>query len=248
MIIPLFVGRSKSIRALEKALAGEQKILLVAQKLYDDEHPTVENIYSVGTVATLLQMLKLPDGTVKILAEGEQRCQIQNFNEAEDYISADVTLVDEVPVSVKDAQALCRAVISQFEVYVKLNPKISVEILSSIIDIEDASRLADAIATHLILKLADQQALLSTFLVAERLEKLLGYLENEIDLLQIEQRLRTRVKQQMDKSQRDYYLNEQLKAIQKELADTEGEGLTELEKLKAKIKQADMPKEAFEKG
>lgn len=248
MVLPLFVGRAKSIRALEEAIATDQKIILVAQKQYDEEQPTLEHIYPVGTIATLLQTLKLPDGTLKILVEGKQRCQIQNIYEVNNYITADVQVMGELPLDVKETEVLCRAITSQFEIYAKLNTKISVETLVSIINIENPSRLADAMAAHLSLKLSDRQTLLSTFPLVERMEKLLAYLEIEIDLLQVEQQLRVRVKHQMDKSQRDYYLNEQLKAIQKELGEPAGEGLTDLEKLTAKIKQADMPKEALEKS
>lgn len=247
MGVTLFVSRKKSIKAIEKALATQQKLVLVAQKSFSEEDPTIDNIYSIGTVSNLLEMLKLPDGTLKIVIEGEQRCKIQQFYDQEESFSAAIELIPEFNLLVKEAEVLCRAVITQFETYNKLTQKLTPKLFTSIVTMDHAGRLADAIAAYLPLKLADKQVLLSTSFIAERLETLLNYVELELDLLAIDQRLQGRVKKQIDKTQRDYYLNEQLKAIHKELGDADEEGITELQKLTDQVKQAGMSAEALKK-
>ncbi len=245
MVIPLFVGRPRSIKALELAMEGGKNIMLAAQKSASKDDPTPEDVYEIGCLASILQMLKLPDGTVKVLVEGTQRARVVSINDLETHFSSDVMPV--VPDAAKDAEteALRRAIVSQFEAYVKLNKKIPPEILTSLSGIEDAGRLADTIAAHLPLKLEQKQELLEVLGTIERLEKLLAQLETEIDILQVEKRIRGRVKKQMEKSQRDYYLNEQVKAIQKELG--EGEEGADIEELEKKIEAAQLPKEARKK-
>jgi ATP-dependent Lon protease len=242
LVIPLFVGRSKSVRALELALDNDKQILLVAQKSANEEEPGPEDLYEIGTVATILQMLKLPDGTVKVLVEGVSRARVLEFVQRDDSFAARITLVNaEVPDN-SEVQALMRAVFAQFDQYVKINKKIPPEILTSLSGIDDAGRLADTITAHLSLKLEEKQKILEMFDVAKRLEHLLGLLEAELDILQVEKRIRGRVKRQMEKSQREYYLNEQVKAIQKELGEHDENA--EMDELEQRVKSAGMTKEA----
>ncbi|EJC63150.1 MULTISPECIES: endopeptidase La [Alcaligenes] len=246
MVIPLFVGRPRSIKALELAMESGNNIMLVAQKSAGKDDPAPEDLYEIACAASILQMLKLPDGTVKVLVEGLQRARITQVQDAETHFMASVV---EVPGDAGDAaetEALRRAVLSQFEQYVKLNKKIPQEILTSLTGIDDAGRLADTIAAHLPLKLEQKQGMLETPKAMERLEGLLSQLEGEIDILQVEKRIRGRVKKQMEKSQRDYYLNEQVKAIQKELG--EGEDGADVEELEKRIEQAQLSKEALKKA
>jgi ATP-dependent Lon protease len=247
MVIPLFVGRRKSIHALEKAMEADRKIMLVAQKSASDDDPSPENIHTTGTIASILQLLKLPDGTVKVLVEGEKRATVGSYLETEDYFSGKVAVLESEPLDEREGEALMRSVLNEFDQYVKLNMKIPPEILTSLSGIDDPNRLADTVAAHLSLKIEEKQKLLEVEDARERLEKILATLETEIDLLQMEKRIRGRVKRQMEKSQREYYLNEQMKAIQKELGELE-EGPNELEELEKKIKAAGMPKEAREKA
>lgn len=247
MVIPLFVGRRKSIRALEQAMESGKQIMLVAQKSASDDDPTPENIHTIGTIASILQLLKLPDGTVKVLVEGERRAVLQKYLDTEDYFSAQVAMLEAMPLTDKEGEALTRSVLNEFDQYVKLNMKIPPEILTSLAGIDDPGRLADTVAAHLSLKIEDKQQILMVQDVRERLEKILTVLESEIDLLQVEKRIRGRVKRQMEKSQREYYLNEQMKAIQKELGELE-EGPNEAEELTKKIEKAGMSKEAREKA
>lgn len=246
MVIPLFVGREKSIRCLDIAMETDKQIFLVAQKDASIDDPTADDVYPTGTVATILQMLKLPDGTVKVLVEGLQRASIESFLETEDKFIADIQYLTSEPVSEDSVEVLMRSAISQFEGYVKLNKKIPPEVLTSVSGIEDAEQLADTMAAHMPLKLVDKQKVLEIISVTERLEYLMAQMEGEIDLLQVEKKIRTRVKKQMEKSQREYYLNEQMKAIQKELGDMD-EVPDEAEQLNKKIEEAQMPKEAKEK-
>jgi len=247
MVIPLFVGRKKSINALEHAMESGKQIMLVAQMSASDDEPTPEQIHRIGTVASILQLLKLPDGTVKVLVEGEQRAEVLQFTETEDSFSALVNMVESVPVEDREGEALMRSVLAEFDQYVKLNMKIPPEILTSLAGIDEPGRLADAIAAHLSLKIEDKQKILEMRNTRERLEHILGVMESEIDLLQVEKRIRGRVKRQMEKSQREYYLNEQMKAIQKELGEIE-DGPNEADELSKKIEKAGMPKEAREKA
>jgi len=247
MVIPLFVGRKKSITALEHAMESGKQIMLVAQMSASDDEPTPEQIHRIGTVASILQLLKLPDGTVKVLVEGEQRAEVQQFTETEDSFSALVNMVESVPVEDREGEALMRSVLAEFDQYVKLNMKIPPEILTSLAGIDEPGRLADAIAAHLSLKIEDKQKILEMRNTRERLEHILGVMESEIDLLQVEKRIRGRVKRQMEKSQREYYLNEQMKAIQKELGEIE-DGPNEADELSKKIDKAGMSKEAREKA
>jgi ATP-dependent Lon protease len=246
MVIPLFVGRRKSIRALEKAMETGKQIMLVAQKSAADDDPTTESIHTIGTLASILQLLKLPDGTVKVLVEGERRAVIQEYVETEEYFSGQVALVDAEPLSDREGEALVRSVLTEFDQYVKLNMKIPPEILTSVAGIDDPGRLADTIAAHLSLKIEEKQQILEIQNVHHRLERILAVMESEIDLLQVEKRIRGRVKRQMEKSQREYYLNEQMKAIQKELGELE-DAPNEAEELAQKIAKAGMPKEVRQK-
>jgi len=246
MVIPLFVGRRKSIKALEEAMESGKEIMLVAQKSASDDDPQPNEIHTIGTLANILQLLRLPDGTVKVLVEGERRAEIQRYTETEDYFSAEVVLAEDLNLDEKEAEALTRTVLSEFDQYVKLNMKIPPEILTSLTGIDDPGRLADTIAAHLSLKLEEKQELLEMGNTRDRLERILAVMEAEIDLLQVEKRIRGRVKRQMEKSQREYYLNEQMKAIQKELGDMD-EAPNEMEELTRKIEKAGMPKEAKEK-
>ncbi|MBK7025304.1 MAG: endopeptidase La [Sulfuritalea sp.] len=245
MVIPLFVGRPKSIKALETAMEAGKNILLVAQKSAAKDEPVPEDMYEIGCLANILQMLKLPDGTVKVLVEGVQRARLLKIEDQRALFVADVALIPVEERTDNEIEAMRRTVLAQFDQYVKLNKKIPPEVLTSLAGIEEAGRLADTIAAHLPLKLEQKQEVLEVFGVAERLEKLLGQLEAELDILQVEKRIRGRVKRQMEKSQREYYLNEQVKAIQKELG--EGEDGADIDEMEKKIKAAGMSKEALAK-
>ena len=245
MVIPLFVGRDKSIRCLESAMDDNKQILLVAQKEAATDEPSLDDLYEVGTVATILQLLKLPDGTVKVLVEGQQRAKVENLRDDEFFI-ADAEFLITQELDEREQEVLVRTAINQFEGFIKLNKKIPPEVLTSLNGIDEAARLADTIAAHMPLKLADKQKVLEIIDVTERLEFLMAMMESEIDLLQVEKRIRGRVKKQMEKSQREYYLNEQMKAIQKELGELD-EAPDEFESLKKKIEESKMPAEAREK-
>lgn len=245
MVIPLFVGREKSIQCLEEAMDNNKQVLLVAQKQPETDEPKIADLFEVGTVATILQLLKLPDGTVKVLVEGQQRAKIHQFHEGE-FFSADAEYLLTPELDEKEQEVIVRSAINQFEGFIKLNKKIPPEVLTSLNGIDEAARLADTIAAHMPLKLVDKQKVLEILDVSERLEFLMGQMESEIDLLQVEKRIRNRVKKQMEKSQREYYLNEQMKAIQKELGEMD-DAPDEFEALQKKIEDAKMPKEAREK-
>jgi ATP-dependent Lon protease len=245
LVIPLFVGREKSIQAIEKANSGDKKIFLVAQKNADKDEPNVKDLYKVGTIATILQMLKLPDGTVKVLVEGIDRANVQSFDESGEFWSANVNLVKTIERKDKKSLAFMRSVFSQFDQYVKLNKKIPPEILTSLTAITEPGRLADSIAANLTLKTTEKQNILETFDIKPRLNLLLNIMESEIDILQVEKKIRGRVKNQMEKSQREYYLNEQVKAIQKELGEQDENA--DLEELEKKIKESKMSEESESK-
>ncbi|WP_459205216.1 endopeptidase La [Pseudomonas sp. MLB6B] len=247
MVIPLFVGREKSIEALEAAMAGEKQILLLAQKNPADDDPGEDALYRVGTVATVLQLLKLPDGTVKVLVEGEQRGAVEHFAEVDGHIRAEVTLIDEVDAAERESEVFVRTLLSQFEQYVQLGKKVPAEVLSSLNSIDEPGRLVDTMAAHMALKIEQKQEILEIIDLPERVEHVLALLDGEIDLLQVEKRIRGRVKKQMERSQREYYLNEQMKAIQKELGDGD-EGHNEVEELKKRIEAAGLPKDALTKA
>ncbi|WP_417659669.1 endopeptidase La [Pseudidiomarina sp.] len=246
MVIPLFVGREKSIRCLEAAMDKNKQIFLSAQQDASVDEPEQDDIHRIGTVATILQLLKLPDGTVKVLVEGSQRAEIEQFEPEEGFFRAQVHYLDSDTMDEKEEEVMIRSAINQFEGYVKLNKKIPPEVLTSLSGIEEADRLADTMAAHMPLKLNDKQKVLEITDVRERLEYLMALMEGEIDLLQVEKRIRSRVKKQMEKSQREYYLNEQMKAIQKELGEME-DGPDEFEALEHKIDEAKMPAEAEKK-
>ncbi|NCN96294.1 MAG: AAA family ATPase, partial [Rhodoferax sp.] len=253
MVIPLFVGRSKSIKALESAMAADRRIMLVAQKAAAKDDPAVTDMFNMGCVSTILQMLKLPDGTVKVLVEGQQRATVSHIEDGESLFTATVlpveAAVEPEPKSrakASEIEALRRAVMQQFDQYVKLNKKIPPEILTSISSIDDPGRLADTIAAHLPLKLENKQAVLDLSGVRDRLENLFEQIEREVDILNVDKKIRGRVKRQMEKNQRDFYLNEQVKAIQKELG--EGEDGADIDEIEKKIKAAKMPKEALKKA
>ncbi|EJL6834892.1 endopeptidase La [Vibrio cholerae] len=246
MVIPLFVGREKSIQCLEAAMDNNKQVLLVAQKKAETDEPKVADLFEVGTVTTILQLLKLPDGTVKVLVEGQQRAKITQFYE-EEYFFADAQYLVTPELDEREQEVVVRSAINQFEGFIKLNKKIPPEVLTSLNGIDEAARLADTIAAHMPLKLVDKQKVLELLDVSERLEFLMGQMESEIDLLQVEKRIRTRVKKQMEKSQREYYLNEQMKAIQKELGEMD-DAPDEFETLKKKIEESKMPKEARDKA
>ncbi|WP_313202171.1 endopeptidase La [Pseudomonas sp.] len=247
MVIPLFVGREKSIEALEAAMTGEKQILLLAQKNPADDDPGEDALYRVGTVATVLQLLKLPDGTVKVLVEGEQRGAVERFTEVEGHIRAEVSLIDETDAAERESEVFVRTLLSQFEQYVQLGKKVPAEVLSSLNSIEEPGRLVDTMAAHMALKIEQKQEILEIVDLAARVEHVLALLDAEIDLLQVEKRIRGRVKKQMERSQREYYLNEQMKAIQKELGDGD-EGHNEVEELKKRIEGAGLPKDALTKA
>ena len=249
MVIPLFVGREKSINALDTAMQEDKKILLVAQKNAEVDDPSVEDIYEIGTLSTILQLLKLPDGTVKVLVEGAERVRITGYENTDDFFTAHIDVLvqeEDVPES-KELEVQTRSLLALFDQYVKLNKKVPPEILTSLSGIEEPGRLADTIAAHMSLKLEEKQNILEMESCSERIERLMVQIEGEIDIMQIEKRIRGRVKQQMEKSQREYYLNEQMKAIQKELGDMD-DVPNELEELEQKIKKAGMSKEALEKA
>ena len=246
MIVPLFVGREKSIKALEEVMRSDTFILLATQKNASDDDPATDSIYETGTLASVLQLLKLPDGTVKVLVEGAQRGKVLQYTDRQDYYEANAVVLADVTGERVELEALARSVITEFENYVKLNKKVSPEVVTVVQQIEDYAKLADTVASHLAVKIPDKQAILENTTVAERLEKVLGLMESEISVLQVEKRIRTRVKRQMEKTQREYYLNEQMKAIQKELGDEEGKD--ELAELEDKIKKTKLSKEAREKA
>ncbi|MCJ2073752.1 endopeptidase La [Methylobacterium sp. J-030] len=247
MIVPLFVGREKSIRALEEAVRTDRHILLATQINAGDDDPATDAIYKIGTLASVLQLLKLPDGTVKVLVEGVGRAKVTGFTRSDEYYEATAeALHDELGDQV-EAEALARSVLSEFENYVKLNKKISPEVVSAVTQIDEPSKLADTIGSHLLVKISDKQGILETPTVAQRLERVLSLMESEISVLQVEKRIRTRVKRQMEKTQREYYLNEQMKAIQKELGDSE-DGRDELAELEEKIEKTKFTKEARDKA
>ncbi|VAX10785.1 ATP-dependent protease La Type I [hydrothermal vent metagenome] len=247
MVIPLFVGREKSIHALEAAMENDKQILLVAQKSAAQDEPEIEDMYRIGTVSSILQLLKLPDGTVKVLVEGNKRARIVSFLHKEEYFTAQIKKYDDVDIDERESEVLLRSLTNQFDQYVKLNKKIPPEILTSLSNIDDPGRLVDTIAAHMSLKVDEKQKILEIKDLRERLEYLMGMMESEIDLLQVEKRIRGRVKRQMEKSQREYYLNEQMKAIQKELGDMD-DVPNELEDLEKKIEKAGMSAEGKTKA
>jgi ATP-dependent Lon protease len=246
MIVPLFVGREKSIKALEEVMRSDTFILLATQKNASDDDPAPDAIYSVGSLASVLQLLKLPDGTVKVLVEGAARARVTHYTSREEYYEAEAVVLADSSGDQVEAEALARSVVNEFEGYVKLNKKVSPEVIGVVQQIEDYAKLADAVASHLAVKIPDKQTILEIPSVTERLEKVLGLMESEISVLQVEKRIRTRVKRQMEKTQREYYLNEQMKAIQKELGDEDGKD--EVAELEEKIKQTKLSKEAREKA
>ena len=246
MIVPLFVGREKSIRALEEVVKADRHILLATQVNATDDDPATDAIYDVGTLASVLQLLKLPDGTVKVLVEGASRAKVRSYVRTDEYYEAEAVALEDAKGDLVEAEALARSVVSEFENYVKLNKKVSPEVVAAVTQIEDPSKLADTIASHLAVKISDKQEVLATSTVGQRLEKVLGLMESEISVLQVEKRIRTRVKRQMEKTQREYYLNEQMKAIQKELGDEEGKD--ELTELEERIEKTKLTKEAREKA
>ena len=247
MIVPLFVGREKSVRALEEVMSEEKQILLLTQKNAGEDDPASDGLYRLGTLATVLQLLKLPDQTVRVLVEGKTRARVKGFSPRTDFFQALIEPVADQTGGPQEIEALVRSVKSNFENYIKLNKKVPAETLASVSQIEDAAKLADTVASHLTVKIADRQQLLETMNVVERLERVLALIEGEIGVLQVERKIRSRVKRQMEKTQREYYLNEQLKAIQKELGEGE-EGRDELAELEDRIKKAKLSKEAREKA
>ncbi|EDP66342.1 ATP-dependent Lon protease [alpha proteobacterium BAL199] len=247
MIVPLFVGRDKSVRALEDVMKDDKQILLVTQKNAGDDDPAADEIFTVGTIGTVLQLLKLPDGTVKVLVEGGRRARITRYTATDSFFEAEAEEIDEDAGDRQEVEALSRAVIAQFEQYIKLNKKIPPEVLVSVNQIEEPAKLADTIASHLALKIADKQDLLETAGVVARLERVYGFMEGEIGVLQVEKRIRNRVKRQMEKTQREYYLNEQMKAIQKELGEGD-DGRDDLQELEEQIAKTKLSKEAREKA
>ena len=247
MVVPLFVGREKSILALEEAMATNKEIVLVAQKHPSEDNPSLDDLYAVGTLATILQLLKLPDGTLKVLVEGIGRVSLTNVREGDDFIRTQVEELSTGAIEPRESDVITRAAVSLFEQYVNLSKKIPAEVIATVSGIDDPNRLADTIAAHMTLSLAQKQDVLEVANLTERFEQLMGLMESEIDLFQIEQRIRGRVKKQMEKSQREYYLNEQIKAIQKELGDNDEAG-SELDQLEKKIEDVKMPKAALEKA
>ena len=247
MIVPLFVGREKSVRALEDVMKDDKQILLVAQKNAAEDDPSAEDIYTVGTVSTVLQLLKLPDGTVKVLVEGGSRARVVKFVENENFFEVEAEALPESDTESEDLEALSRSVVSQFEQYIKLNKKIPPEALVSVNQIDEYGKLADTIASHLALKISEKQELLEIDSIAKRMERIISFMEGEIGVLQVEKKIRSRVKRQMEKTQREYYLNEQLKAIQKELGETE-EGKDEAAEIEERIKKTKLTKEARDKA
>src|SRR5438876_109768 len=246
MIAPLFVGRKKSILALEEVMRSDTFILLATQKNVSDDEPATEAIYEVGTLASVLQLLKLPDGTVKVLVEGAQRAKVVKYTDRGEYYEAEAVALGDTMGECVEAKALARSVTNEFESYVKLNKRMPPEVIGIVQQIEDYAELADTVASHLALKIPDRQAILETTAVTERLEKVLGLIDSEISVVQVDKRIRTRVKRQMEKTQREYYLIEQMKAIQKEIGDAEGKD--ELAEIEDKIKKTKLSKEAREKA
>ncbi|HEX3496417.1 MAG TPA: endopeptidase La [Methylocella sp.] len=246
MIVPLFVGREKSIRALEEVMRADKLILLATQMTAADDDPATEAIFSTGTLASVLQLLKLPDGTVKVLVEGLVRAKVQGYSRTEDFYEARAEAIADEPFDKVEVEALARSVVAEFEGYVKLNKKVSPEVVAAVAQIDDYSKLADTVASHLAVKITDKQAVLDTGSIAKRLEKCLALMESEISVLQVEKRIRTRVKRQMEKTQREYYLNEQMKAIQKELGDEDGKD--DLAEIDERIKTTKLSKEARDKA
>ncbi len=247
MIVPLFVGREKSVKALEEVMRDDKNILVVTQKSAQEDDPSPEDVFDVGTIASVLQLLKLPDGTVKVLIEGLSRASIEEFVRTDEYYEAKATAMEMDDHDEVEAEALARSAVNEFENYVKLNKKVSPEVVGAVSQIEDHSKLADTIASHLAVKIQDKQDILSITSVPGRLERVLELMEGEIGVLQVEKRIRTRVKRQMEKTQREYYLNEQMKAIQKELGDSE-DGTDELTELEERIKKTKLSKEAKDKA
>ncbi|ASE38106.1 endopeptidase La [Brevundimonas vesicularis] len=247
MVVPLFVGREKSVKALDEIMKGEKQILLATQKNSVDDDPSPDAIYPIGVLASVLQLLKLPDGTVKVLVEGKGRARLTRFTDREEYFEAEAVEIEDEAGDASQAEAMLRAVVEQFENYVKLNKKVPPEALSSIPQITDASKLADSVAAHLSVKIADKQGLLESFDVPKRLEKVYGLMEGEISVLQVEKKIRSRVKRQMEKTQREYYLNEQMKAIQRELGETD-DARDEIMDLEKRIRKTRLSKEARTKA
>ncbi len=247
MIVPLFVGREKSVLALEHVMQADKQIVLVTQKVPSEDDPGPDDLFAVGTMGTILQLLKLPDGTVKVLVEGGERVKLSNLNEDAGYMQADITEIVDTSVQDEEVEALARTVVGQFEQYVKLNKKIPPEVIVSVNQIEEPAKMADTIASHLALKIEQKQELLELATTAERLERIFSFMEGEIGVLQVEKRVRSRVKRQMEKTQREYYLNEQMKAIQKELGESEG-SLDEMSELEQRMEEANLPKEAKERA
>ena len=246
MIVPLFVGREKSIRALEEVMKADKFILLATQVNATDDDPATDAIFTTGTLASVLQLLKLPDGTVKVLVEGSRRAKVGQYVRTDEFYEADAEALADDPIDKVEVEALARSVVSEFENYVKLNKKISPEVVAAVGQISDYPKLADTVASHLVVKISDKQGILETTSVSQRLEKCLGLMESEISVLQVEKRIRTRVKRQMEKTQREYYLNEQMKAIQKELGDEDGKD--DLSELENRIKETKLSKEARDKA
>ena len=246
MIVPLFVGREKSIRALEEVMKADKFILLATQQNASDDDPATDTIYKTGTLASVLQLLKLPDGTVKVLVEGATRASVKRYTRTDDFYEADAEVIADEIADQVEVEALGRSVISEFEGYVKLNKKVSPEVVAAVTQIDDFAKLADTVASHLAIKITDKQQILETISVSKRLEKCLALMESEISVLQVEKRIRTRVKRQMEKTQREYYLNEQMKAIQKELGDEDGKD--DLAEIEERIKNTKLSKEARDKA
>ena len=247
MIVPLYVGREKSVRALEDAMQDDKQILLLTQKNASQDDPAKEELYKIGTICTVLQLLKLPDGTVKVLVEGVQRAQVVRYTENADFFQAFAERLDEFITNKEELDALARAIVNQFDQYIKLNKKIPPEVMATVSQLEDSAKLADTVASHLALKISDKQELLELTSINQRLERIFGHMEGEIGVLQVEKRIRTRVKKQMEKTQREYYLNEQMKAIQKELGEGE-DGKDENALLEEQINKTKLSKEAREKA
>jgi ATP-dependent Lon protease len=246
MIVPLFVGRDKSIRALEEAMSADKNILLVAQKDAQIDDPEPDEIHSVGTQSSILQMLRLPDGTVKVLVEGQKRIRLSRFSVLEEYITATYEEIDfPIPITA-ELEAMMRSIIDRLERYAKLNKKVPQEVLATVSTINDPGKFADTVAAHLIIKLEDKQEILETINVSKRLETVLQILESEIEILQIERKIRSRVKRQMERTQKEYYLNEQMRAIQKELGEKD-EAKAEVQELEEKIEKAGMPEDVHER-
>ncbi|MCB2096622.1 MAG: LON peptidase substrate-binding domain-containing protein, partial [Parvularculaceae bacterium] len=247
MVIPLFVGRDKSVRALEYVMEQDKKILLVAQKDASDNDPKADGIYSIGVIASVLQLLKLPDGTVKVLVEGEERAKVERFTKTDEFFEAEATTPPEIEGEDAELEALARSVVTQFESYGKLNKRVPPEVIVSINSIEDPAQLADTVASHLNIKISEKQELLEIFDVGDRLERVYALMEGEMSVLQVEKKIRNRVKRQMEKTQREYYLNEQMKAIQKELGEGD-DSRDEVAEIEDRIKKTKLSKEARAKA